>query len=89
MDPNFPELDIEVEEQMDPLYPDVGARDEEEEERMCMLIVGRAAAPVGDEDAVNLDDFSSQFLNDSGEGVEEGEICRDNEVTLRNSGEVY
>lgn len=93
MDPNCPDdfgIDEERGEPLDPLFPGLGVRDEDREERMCMIIAGRAAAPVGEEDDVaNLEDFSSQFLNDSGEGVEEVEICVEKEVTLTNSGEVY
>ena len=89
MDPNFPELDIEVEEQMDPTCPDVAARDEDREMRILQIIAGRASAPVGEEDGVTGEDYGSQFLNDSGEGVEQEEICREQEVPLTNSGEVY
>ena len=92
MDPNFPDAvcrDEEREEQMDPTCPDVAARDEKREMRMLQSIAGRAAAPVGEEDGVTGEDYGSQFLNDSGEGVEEEEICREEEVPLRNSGEVY
>ena len=72
---------------MDPLFPGVGARDEEREEMLRMIIAGRAAAPVGEEDVVaNLEEFSSQFLNDSGEGAE---ICVEKEVVVTDSGEVY
>ena len=84
MDPNFPDAfgrDEEREEQMDLTCPDVAGRDEECEMRMLQIIAGRAAAPVGEEDGVTGEDYGSQFLNDSGEGVEE--------VPLRNSGEVY
>ena len=42
----------------------------------------------GGEDSGGEDDFSSQFLNDSGEGLE-SEERRDDEVPLTNSGEVY
>ena len=91
MDPNCPDAfgrDEEREEQMYPYCPDVAARDEEREMEMLQIIAGRAAAPVGEEDAVTGDDYGSQFLNDSGEGVEEEEICRE-QVPLTNSGEVY
>ena len=90
MDPNFPDAvgrDEEREEQMDPTCPNVAARDEERE--MLQIIAGCTAAPVGEEDGVTGEDYGSQFLNDSGEGVEEEEICREEEVPLRNSGEVY
>ena len=92
MDPTFPDAvgrDEEREEQMDLTCPDVAGRDEECEMRMLQIIAGRAAAPVGEEDAVTAEDYGSQFLNDSCEGVEEEEICREEEVPLRNSGEVY
>ena len=65
---------------------DAPFRDDENEDRIQQIIFASArGTDAGGED----DDFSSQFLNDSGEGVEEGEICRDNEMTLRNSGELY
>jgi hypothetical protein len=90
MDPNCPDdfgIDEERGEPLDPLFPGLGVRDEDREERMCMIIAGRAAAPVGEEDDVaNLEEFSSQFLNDSGEGAE---ICVEKEVVVTNSGEVY
>ena len=40
----------------------------------------------GDDDFGGEDDFNSQFLNDSGDGLEER---REDEVPLTNSGEVY
>jgi len=43
----------------------------------------RGPEPDGEDD-----DFSSQFLNDFGEGLE-SEERRDDEVPLTNSGEVY
>ena len=92
MDPNCPDAfgrDEEREEQMDPTCPDVAARDEEHEMRMLQIIAGRAAAPVGEEDGVTGEDYGSQFLNDSGVGVEQEEICREEEVPLTNSSEVY
>ena len=92
MDPNFPDAvgrDEEREEQMDPTCPDVAARDEEREMRMLQIIAGRTAAPVGEEDGVIGEDYSSQFLNDSGEGVPEKENGGEGEVPLTNSGEVY
>lgn len=61
-------------------------RDEEEEEMVQQMIYenARGPEPGGDDD-----DFSSQFLNDSGEG-HESEERRDDEVPLiTNSGEVY
>ena len=57
--------------------------------QMLQIRAGCAAAPVGEEDAVTAEDYGSQFLNESGEGVEEEEICREEEVPLKNSGEVY
>ena len=74
---------------MDPNFPDVVDRDEECERQMLQIIAGRAAAPVGEEDAVTAEDYGSQFLNDSGEGVPEEENGREGEVPLTNSGEVY
>ena len=44
------------------------------------------ASARGEDDSGGEDDVSSQFLNDSGEGVEER---REDEVPLTNSGEVY
>ena len=73
---------------MDPNFPDVD-RDEDAELRIMEIIAGRAAAPVGEEDGVTGEDYGSQFLNDSGEVGEEEEICREEEVPLTNSGEVY
>ena len=92
MDPNCPDVaarDKEREERMDPTCPDIAARDEEREMRMLQIIAGRASAPVGEEDGVTGEDYGSQFLNDSGEGAEEEEICREEEVPLTSSGEVY
>ena len=92
MDPNFSDAfgrDEECEEQMDPNCPEVAARDEEREIRMLQIIAGCASAPVGEEDGVTGEDYGSQFLNDSGEGVEQEEICREEEVPLTNSGKVY
>ena len=59
-------------------------RYDEYEEQMRQIIYEGAHAR---EDAGG-DDFSSQFFNDFGEGVEL-EQRRDNEGALRNSGEVY
>ena len=66
---------------MDPLF----IRDEEQEDMVQKMIydIARGQEPDGDDD-----DFSSQFLNDSGEGLE-SEERRDDEVPLTNSGEVY
>jgi len=87
MDPNFG-IDEERGEPLDPLYPGLGVRDDDREERMCEIIAGRAGAPVGEEDTVvNLAEFSAQFLNDSGEGAEE--ICVEKQLVVTNSGEVY
>ena len=92
MDPNFPDAvgrDEEREEQMDPTCMDVAARDEDREMRMFEIIAGRAGMEVvGEEHGVTGEDYGSQFLNDSGEGVQEEEICREEEVPLTNSGEV-
>ena len=63
---------------------DAPGRDEEGEDQIYQIIY--EAAQRG-EDAGG-DDFSSQFLNDSGEGLE-SEERRDDEVPLTNSGEVY
>lgn len=74
---------------MDPNFPDVVDRDEECEMQMLQIIAGRAAAPVGEEDAFTGEDYGSQFLNDSGEGVQEKENDREGEeVPITNSGEV-
>ena len=90
MDPNCPDAldrDEAGEEEMDPCHAEVAARDEEQELRMLMIIAGRANAPVGEENLVNEENIllqnedGSQFLNDSGEGIEV-------EVPLTNSGEV-
>ena len=46
-------------------------------------------ASVGEEDAFTGEDYGSQFLNDSGEGVQEKENDREGEeVPITNSGEV-
>ena len=98
MDPNCPDAagrDEERAEQMDAGSPEVAVRDLEKEIRMFQIIAGRARASKGQEhlvDEENLlsdEDFASQFLNESGQGVEEQEICREEEVPLTNSGEVY
>jgi len=60
-------------------------RDEEHEDVMQQMIYETAHGPEPDGED---DDFSSQFLNDSGEGLE-SEERRDDEVPLTNSGEVY
>ena len=97
MDPNCPDAlgrDEAGEEEMDPFRAEVAGRDEEQELRMLMIIAGRANAPVGEEhllDEENLlleNEDGSQFLNDSGEGIEAEEIFREVEVPLTNSGEV-
>ena len=51
---------------------DSPGRDEECEDRMLQIIYGHAnpgEEDAGEEDGVIGDDYSSQFLNDSGEGV--------------------
>ena len=59
-------------------------RNEEEEDVVQQMIYENARGPEPDGD-----DFSSQFLNDSGEGLQ-SEERRDDEVPLiTNSGEVY
>ena len=64
-------------------------RDEEQEDLLQQLIYHNARGPepdgYGNDDG---DDLTSQFLNDSGEGLE-SEERRDNEVPLTNSGKVY
>ena len=60
-------------------------RDEEQEEFVQKMIYENARGPEPDGDD---DDCGSQFLNDSGEGLE-SEERRDDEVALTNSGEVY
>ena len=61
-------------------------RDEEEEELVQKMIYENARGP--EPDGSDHDDFSSQFLNDKGEGLE-SEERRDDEVPLTNSGKVY
>ena len=58
---------------------DSPGRDEECEDRMYQIIYGRANPPedAGGEDGVIGDDYSSQFLNDSSERVQQEEICRE------------
>ena len=68
-------------------------RDEEEEEMVQKMIYENARGPEpdgSDDDDFRShdDDFSSQFLNEEGEGLE-SEERRDDEVPLTNSGEVY
>ena len=66
---------------------DAPGRDEEDEDRIYQIIFESAH---GEDAGLEDDDFSSQFLNDSGEGVQlEAEERRDEEVPLTNSGEVY
>ena len=60
-------------------------RDEDQEEMVQKMIYENARGPEPDEDD---DDFGSQFLNNSGEGLE-SEERRDDEVPLTNSGKVY
>ena len=60
-------------------------RDDNNEDQMQQIIYASAR---GEDDSGGEDDFSSQFLNDSGEGLE-FEERRDDEVPLTNSGEVY
>jgi hypothetical protein len=61
-------------------------RDEEQEDLVQRMIYdnARGPEPEGDVD----DDFTSQFLNDSGDGVE-SEERRDDEVPLPNTDKVY
>ena len=73
---------------MDPNFPDID-RDEDAELRIMEVIAGPAATPVGEEDAFTGEDYGSQFMNDSGEGVQEEENDREGEeVPITNSGEV-
>ena len=68
---------------------DAPFRDDENEDRMQQIIYASArGTDAGGEDSGGEDDFSSQFLNDSGERLE-SEERRDDEVPLTNSGEVY
>ena len=61
-------------------------RDEEQEDLLQQLIYQNARGPEPDGDGKDDgDELTSQFLNDSGEGLESGEI-RDDEVPLTNSG---
>ena len=63
---------------------DASFRDDKNEDQMQQIIY----ASVRGEDSGGEDDFSSKFLNHSGEGLE-FEERRDDEVPLTNSGEVY
>ena len=67
---------------------DAPFRDDENEDQMQQIIYASACGENsgGEDSGGEDDDFSSQFLNDSGEGVEER---REDEVPLTNSGEVY
>ena len=68
---------------------DAPFRDDENEDQMQQIIYASARGEdSGGEDSGGEDDFSSQFLNDSDEGLE-SEERRDDEVPLTNSGEVY
>ena len=62
---------------------DVPFRDDNNEDQIQQIIFASAR---GEDDSGGEDDFSSQFLNDYGEGLEER---REVEVPLTNSGEVY
>ena len=64
-------------------------RDDENEDRMQQIIYAsaRGTDAGGKDSGGEDDDFSSQFLNDSGERLESKE--RRDEVPLTNSGEVY
>ena len=67
---------------------DAPFRDDQNEDRMQQIIYASArGTDAGGEDSDGEDDFSSQFLNDSGEGLESEERTGD-EVPLTNSGEV-
>ena len=68
---------------MDPDAPPF-IRNEEEEDLVQQLIYSNAE-PEADDDG---EDLTTQFLNDSGEGLE-SEERRDEEVPLTNSGKVY
>ena len=57
----------------------------EEEEDLVQQVIYNNARPDEDDDGEEL---TTQFLNDSGEGLE-SEERRDNEVPLTNSGKVY
>ena len=69
---------------------DVPFRDDENEDRMQQIIYASArredvgGEDSGGEDSSGEDDFSTQFLNDSGEGLE-SEERRDDKVPSCNS----
>ena len=62
---------------------DAPFRDDNNEDLIQQIIY---ASAHGEDDSGGEDDFSSQFLNDYGEGLEEG---REDEVPLTNSCEVH
>ena len=57
----------------------------EEEEDLVQQVIYNNARPDEDDDG---EDLTTQFLNDSGEGLESKER-RENEVPLTNFGKVY
>lgn len=57
----------------------------EEEEDLVQQVIYNNARPYEDDDG---EDLTTQFLNDSGEGLE-SEERRADEVPLTNSGKVY
>jgi hypothetical protein len=61
-------------------------RDEDQEEAVQKLIFESARGPKPDGD---VDYEFTDFLKDVDEGLESKEIRRDNEVSIKNSGEVY
>ena len=83
MDPNYVRDEENEDAIMQQIYDDANPIDPDGEDAGGEDVGGGTDA--GGED----DDFSSQFLNDSGEGVELEDICRAEEVPLTNSGEVY
>ena len=63
---------------------DAHFRDDNNEDQIQQIIY---ASVRGEDDSGGEDDFSSQFLNDYGDGLDEER--REDEVPLTNSSEVY
>ena len=63
-------------------------RNEEEEDLVQQVIYNNARPDEDDDGNDDGEELTTQFLNDSGEGLE-SEERRDNEVPLTNSGKVY
>ena len=69
-------------------FPPFITRDEEEEELVQQVIYHNARPDEIDDDNADKEELISQFLNDSGEGLE-SEERRDEEVSLTNSDKVF